>query len=238
VQCSNGHEVSAGQAYCSQCGSAVGQQAPPPPTAYTTVVNVQSPPPPSPGTAALILSILGFCGAFAIVGIIMGFAAIAQAKRTGASNTKGVLAVVIGIVWFIPLIIGGVIAITSSSTQAPSTSSPSVAVPSAAPSSRPSSQSPAAEPDKEAQEMLTKMGFTCAYLGNADSAVQCTKGTYVDDVYGEIDQEFVNFFPAPAGTLKVEGSVFPKTAKKLKKFGIRNDGEDGTGMGTVWVRAG
>ena len=94
TQCANGHELSTGQAYCHVCGAAAGQPAAQPlatPASASgqTQVRVQVQTASTPGTGALWLSIFGFCGITAILGIILGFTAISQAKRIGAPTTKG-----------------------------------------------------------------------------------------------------------------------------------------------------
>ncbi len=63
-----------------------------------------------PGTAALVLSVLGFLtGITAIIGIILGFNARAKAKRNGQSTTKSVSAIVIGAIVLVSLLIIGIV---------------------------------------------------------------------------------------------------------------------------------
>ena len=64
----------------------------------------------NPGTAALILSALGFLtGITAIIGIILGFNARAKAKRNGQSTTKSVAAIVIGAIVLVSFVIIGIV---------------------------------------------------------------------------------------------------------------------------------
>jgi len=63
-----------------------------------------------PGTAALVLSVLGFLtGITAIIGIVLGFNARAKAKRNGQSTAKSVAAIVIGAIVLVSLLIIGIV---------------------------------------------------------------------------------------------------------------------------------
>jgi len=123
--CGNcGATLAAGAQTCGACGAATG--APPPPPAPPTP---PMPPAPAPGygapagysgpvapktngmaIASLVLSLVGLlCGFTAILGVIFGFVARGQIKRTGESGDGLALAGIIvgfviiglGIAWFI-----------------------------------------------------------------------------------------------------------------------------------------
>ena len=110
--------------------------SPPPPPSPTTpqpqYIAVRAAPVKVPGTAALVLSILGFCGVTAILGIVLGFTSRSQAKRAGLPTGKSTAAIVIGALWLLPLALGPVIAATtggnSTSTAPPAASAPAPAV--------------------------------------------------------------------------------------------------------------
>ena len=100
--------------------------SPPPPPSPTTpqpqYIAVRTAPVKVPGTAALVLSILGFCGVTAILGIVLGLTSRSQAKRAGLPTGKSTAAIVIGALWLLPLALGPVIAATTggnSTTSAP-----------------------------------------------------------------------------------------------------------------------
>lgn len=94
---------------------------PPPPPGPVVVVHQY--PSKTPGTAALVLSILGFCGITAILGIILGFTSRAEAKRLGLSTAKGTAAIIIGLLWIAPVAIGMTVA-AFSNTSPSNTSTP------------------------------------------------------------------------------------------------------------------
>jgi hypothetical protein len=90
------------------------------------VVYVRATPAKTPGTAALVLSILGFCGVTAVLGVILGAVARGEAKRSGSSTAKGTAAIVIGVLWILPVAIGLIVGATSSSSSlTPSATAPS-----------------------------------------------------------------------------------------------------------------
>ena len=86
---------------------------------------VRDPQTKSPGTAALVLSILGFCGFTAILGVILGFVARGEAKRKGLGTGKATAAIVIGLVWLAPIVIA-----VSSNIVKPNSSSETAVTPS------------------------------------------------------------------------------------------------------------
>jgi hypothetical protein len=235
--CRNGHALQEGQAFCPACGAQATLSSPAPstyapsPAQPPVVVAVRV-----PGTGALWLSIFGFCGITAILGIALGFTAMSQAKKLGVSQTKGLLAVVIGFLWLIPgALIWGFAALSTNQ----SAGSPGMGTPSSTFTSRaPVTPSPSGGAESDAvlvQRKLRDMGFKCELVNVNTLTSQCAKGKWQDQTYGEIDREFVNFFPTDAGEADIEGYVLPDTAKALKKFGVKSLGDDGSGMGTVLI---
>jgi ribosomal protein L40E len=75
-----------------------------------------------PGTAALILSALGFLtGITAIIGIILGFSARAKAKRSGQSTSNSVAAIVIGASALVFFLIIGIVSVGSEDSKTDTT---------------------------------------------------------------------------------------------------------------------
>lgn len=95
------------------------------------IVYVQTTPIKTPGTGALVLSILGFCGITALLGVVLGFVARGEAKRNSLSTGKATAAIVIGLVWLVPLALGMTITAITAATSPSSTSSSSSATDSA-----------------------------------------------------------------------------------------------------------
>jgi hypothetical protein len=201
----------------------------------------QSKPKGAPGTAALWLSILGFCGITALIGVVLGFLAMSEAKKTGQSTTKGLLAVIIGFVWLVPLsiavIVSGFAGGGSNSTTTPTTTPSAQVSESTAPTPSPS-PSPDGDATDQLRAELIALGFTCKIGDQELRSGQCTKGSYEDPEYGETSLEFLNIIPDESGKPLVEGSLFPETAKQLKDFGLEVLGDDGSGQGTVVVVTG
>ena len=190
---------------------AVGAPAPAPISVVVQAANVR--PYGSPGTGALWLSILGFCGITALLGVILGFVALSEARRRGASTTKATLAIVIGLVWLLPLAIGA--ANMAATWSSGSTASASATVRVAAESSpTPIVSSTSA---REVESALVRLKFTCDGAKGVQGWVQCRKGTYDDPVYGPSPVEMVNIWAdfESSGTGRVEGYVKPTTFKRL-----------------------
>ncbi len=215
-----GNEAANGDVYCGTCGkalagngtqgSAVAAVTPPPQPA---VVMVDHRPYGSPGTGALWLSILGFCGITALLGVILGFVALSEAKRRSASTTKATLAIVIGFVWLVPFAVGAMGSAnmwsSASSSSAPATSRP---VSGASPTAIVTSASARA-----VESILVRLKFTCDGAKGVQGWVQCRKGTYDDPVYGPSPVEMVNIWAdyESTGTGRVDGYVKPATYKQL-----------------------
>ena len=53
----------------------------------------------APGTGALWLSILGFCGVTALLGVILGFFARSDARKRGLSTGTSNAAIIVGFLW-------------------------------------------------------------------------------------------------------------------------------------------
>ena len=97
---------------------------------------------------------------------------------------------------------------------------------------------PAIQKRKEIEAVLKDLGFTCGRIGRGGTVFaefQCVEGSRSDPVYGTIEAQFVNFFPPQNGEVKLEGYVYPSTAAALESFGVVNQGDDGTGFGTVYI---
>lgn len=77
----------------------------------------------TPGTPALILSILGFFGITAILGVILGFVARKEARRTGVSTNKANAAIAIGLIWIGLTVLGVILGnvADSGTTDSPTT---------------------------------------------------------------------------------------------------------------------
>ena len=76
----------------------------------------------NPGTAALILSALGFLtGITAIIGIILGFSSRAKAKRNGQSTSNSVAAIVIGASALVFFLIIGIVSVGSEDSKTDTT---------------------------------------------------------------------------------------------------------------------
>lgn len=231
MYCPNcGAEAADGSSFCSKCGKPLGG----PPLAGATPTDgapapinvvVQAPdarPYGTPGTGALWLSILGFCGITAVLGVVFGIAARAEAKRRGVSSAKATWAIVIGLVWLLPLAISVVsVFVSQGSNQASSTPPPAPATAPAAPSGQTDQpQVPFAE---QARKTLVRLKFECDAPKGAEDWVQCRKGTYDDPTYGPSPVEMVNIWANQNGTggQYVEGYVKPATYKELKKVSGR-----------------
>lgn len=230
-----GSEAADGASFCSSCGKPLTPEAPssaeaptPPPVplnaappAAPVQVVVQGPdgrPYGTPGTGALWLSIFGFCGITALLGVIFGIAARNEAKRRGVSSAKATWAIVIGLFWLLPVVISvfSLFAAQSSTTTPPSGG---VAPPPAAASSTPIS-APAPTFTDEVESALVRLKFTCDASKGVEEWVQCRKGTYNDPTYGASPAEMVNIWANQGGdgTQYVEGYVKAATFKELKKL--------------------
>ena len=82
------------------------------------------PPPPASGAKtptmvvwALVLSILGFCGITAIVGIVLGFVGRSRAKEVGKGVGMSTAAIVIGAAWLVLGVVGVAIGAGDSDTE-------------------------------------------------------------------------------------------------------------------------
>ena len=75
-----------------------------------TSIEVQPNAGKTPGivTAGFVLSILGFCGITAIIGVILGFVGRKQAKANGAGVGLSTAAIVIGAAWIVLAVVGGI----------------------------------------------------------------------------------------------------------------------------------
>jgi hypothetical protein len=73
----------------------------------------------TPGTGALWLSILGFCGITAVIGVILGLSDRTRAKKNGQSTKKATSAIVIGMVWLLAILGAGAGIGTSGKSAAP-----------------------------------------------------------------------------------------------------------------------
>src|SRR6056297_2069991 len=78
-------------------------------------VHESAPPPNMPPPAAktppmvvwaLVLSILGFCGITAIIGIVLGFVGRGKAKEVGKGVGQATAAIIIGAAWLVLGVIG------------------------------------------------------------------------------------------------------------------------------------
>lgn len=168
----------------------------------------------SPGTGALWLSILGFCGITAVLGVILGFVALFEARRRGASTTKAAFAIAIGFVWLVPMAISAAsMAKAWQSTPAGSTSV--VIRPEPGTSATPIVSSTSA---RAIESALVRLAFTCDGARGTQGWVQCRKGNYDDPVYGPSPVEMVNIWAdyEGTGTGRIDGYVKPSTFKKLK----------------------
>ncbi|MDE0975556.1 MAG: DUF4190 domain-containing protein [Candidatus Nanopelagicales bacterium] len=75
-----------------------------------------------PGTAAVVLSVLGFLtGITAIIGINLGFKARAKAKFNGQSTTKSIAAIVIGAIALVWFVIIGIVPVLSEDSKTDTT---------------------------------------------------------------------------------------------------------------------
>ena len=79
-------------------------------------------------TAAFVLSILGFCGITAVVGIILGIVGRKDARKAGSGEGLAVAAIIIGVAWIALMVIGGVIGAVSGGNSATNSSSHSSSV--------------------------------------------------------------------------------------------------------------
>lgn len=110
-----GQKMQDPQSYCSYCGS------PPPGQVTAAAQHVQYAPPlsnlgaPGVGVAGFVLSLLGF----SLLGIILSWMGLSQAKREGRPTGLCIAGIVIGFIWLaisIILIIVTVAAVDSAST--------------------------------------------------------------------------------------------------------------------------
>ncbi len=114
--------------------------------------------PKTPGTGALWLSILGFCGVTAILGIVLGFVARKEAKDNEASAAKANAAILIGAAWIAIFVLGVIVGALNpdsakTASSASGTASPTVTA--SAPASSPSaaaSVDPCVEWEQKAQD--------------------------------------------------------------------------------------
>lgn len=232
-----GTEAADGAEFCSKCGQNLTTPDPAPaaPTAANqppTTVVVNANPYGTPGTGALWLSIFGFvCLIPAVIGIILGFSALREAKRRGVSGVKAGWAIGIGLAWIVPsaifwfAILGGVTSSTTSSTEsAPTPSETSV------------QEEPATTEAEQPSELidlveaLEESGFKCTPPGGTLQLVQCTKGEVEVENYGKQPAQTINI---EYSTGSVSGFAKAKTLKLIGEYVSVDDyGDDGTGSGT------
>lgn len=100
--------------YCSYCGSAPADRGEPAPQALSFVPPVGSLGAPGVGIAGFILSLIGF----SVLGIILSWVGLSQARRDGRPTGLCVAGIIIGFVWLaisIILVIITVAAVDSAS---------------------------------------------------------------------------------------------------------------------------
>ena len=161
------------------------------------------------------LSILGFCGITAVLGVIFGIAARSEAKRRGVSSAKASWAIVIGLIWLLPLAIYPVgIFLSQGKTSSPPTTPVETAAAASAPA--PTITTPAFANDVE--QALVRLKFTCDASKGVEDWVQCRKGTYKDPTYGPSPLEMVNIWANYQinGSQYAEGYVRASTYSELK----------------------
>jgi hypothetical protein len=103
------------QGYCSYCGSPpAGAQTPPPPppgpVPWTPIAAALGP--PGVGIAGFVLSLLGF----SVLGIILSWVGLSQAKREGRPTGLCVAGIVIGFIWLAISIILTIVVLTAASS--------------------------------------------------------------------------------------------------------------------------
>ena len=175
-----------------------------------SVTNPQPPAetPPSPAAKtptlvvwALVLSIAGFCGIPAIVGIVLGFVGRGKAKEVGKGVGMSTAAIIIGLAWLVLGVIG--VAIGSGNTDSePSDASEQVEVveddvvadESSAEEPRPEQEEEpepevAEEPEPEpAEPMIEPQSFE----GNGDKIIQLASGMpFIADIEFRGEGNFV-----------------------------------------------
>ena len=180
----------------------------------------------TPGTGALWLSILGIIsfGITAVLGVVLGVAAIKEAKRHGVSNTKGVFAVVIGSLFIAPYaVILLRLMFSASYSSEPATTSSSA-------SSQPSAETVIPTPATDLETLrddLLGMGFKCTPPSGTAGLSQCSEGEVDTVAYGKQPAQTVNI---EFETGDVHGFAKPKTLKTVGKyFAVEDLGDDGTG---------
>lgn len=200
--------------------------------ATVIVINQRKP----PGGGALFLSIIGFCGVTAIIGIILGFMARSDAKRNNLGTGRANAAIVIGFAWLAPLIlVWGVSLFQSDSSPASSDSLTPVVAQSSAPAptqTRPAPVVNSPTDQEKAISVLGKRNFKCDGPNGTLRLTQCKKGTVKVPIYGTQAKEIVNI---ELTTGSMSGYVMPTTAKALEKFGVESLGDDGSGTGAVLI---
>ena len=239
-----GTETADDSKFCAECGQELKPDAaqqpaaptPPPAAPQPVVVSApQSGPYGTPGTGALCLSIFGFvCGIPALLGIIFGIAAYKEANRRGVSSAKATWSIVIGIAWFVPLILvvttgtlGGILGASSDSSST-STSSTST-VSNETPESK--KETPGEPPSKVSglSSDLINMGFECEGPRGDLQMIQCSKGQMETEAYGTQPVQMINIELA---TDKVHGYAKPKPIAKVEEYvPVQDLGDDGTGTG-------
>jgi hypothetical protein len=198
--------------------------------------HASAPRPKAPGGPALVLSILGFCYVTAIVGVIWGFRARKQARDQGLSQTKSIAAIIIGLMWVVPVTIGVVVSSNQGRTVDPVESS----TPSSGRTVEPLTNLEKRSlydnsPNQQALLTLRKRQFECTPPSGAVELVQCRKGTVEVQPYGKQPKELVNLELAEVRTGSINGYVLPRTARLLEEFGVQNLGDDGSGTGVVAI---
>ena len=181
--------------------------------------------PTSNQNTALVMSIIGFCGVTAVIGLILGIVSRKQAIRADAPTGKSTAAIVISSIW-IALIGVGMISSAVGGGKTNTTNPIPSASPSASVTSKGVSDLVRAE--------LKSLGFKCTGQRGAVANDQCRKGSYKDKKYGSSPLEMVNvtFNDSTAGQT-IDGYVYPSTFKKLKPLGVSSNGS--AGKGTIWV---
>jgi len=199
----------------------------PMPPQTVILVNTRKP----PGGGALFLSIIGFFVITAVIGIILGFMARSDAKKNNLGTGRATAAIVIGLLWFVPFILGAVLGESNRDSVTTSTQSSSPAVEINIEPVNPESVA-GKTPQESAISALEKRKFKCTGPSGTIDLVQCRKGTVKVPTYGTQPKELLNI---ELGTGNMSGYVTPSVAKSLSKYGLENLGDDGTGTGVVNV---
>ena len=165
----------------------------------------ETPPSPSAKTPtivvwALVLSIAGFCGITAIVGIVLGFVGRGKAKEVGKGVGMSTAAIIIGVAWLVLGVIG--VAIGSGNTDSePSDSSEQVeVVEDDVVDDEPSAEEPMPEQEEELEPKVTEepepepaepMLEPESFEGNGDKIIQLSSGMpFVADINFQGDSNF------------------------------------------------